>query len=98
MRSAGGAAVVEWRRSQRRRWGSRLGGRGYQGGKCRWVTYHIITLETEPNDPLAYAPGTKLHRPIMSMLGVNGGRLDTYIYLYIYIYIYIYTFLAIMRK
>ena len=34
----------------------------------------IITLGTEPDAPLAYAPGLELHHPIRSMLGVHGGQ------------------------
>ena len=30
----------------------------------------------EHNDPLDYAPGTELHRFIMSTLGGHGGRLE----------------------
>ena len=35
-----------------------------------------ITLRTEPNSPLAYAPVLELHRPIMSTLGAHGGQLE----------------------
>ena len=43
---------------------------------CRQVTYHIIILGTEPSAPLAYAPVTELHRPIMSTLGGHGFWLE----------------------
>ena len=35
-----------------------------------------ITLGTEPNAPLLYAPGLKYHHPIMSRLGYTGGQLE----------------------
>ena len=50
-------------------------GGGYQGGKCGWVKYHLITLGTDHNSPIAYAPGTELHFPIMSTLGGHGDPL-----------------------
>ena len=31
-----------------------------------------LTLGTEPDDPLAYAPGLEHHHPIMSTLGETG--------------------------
>ena len=33
------------------------------------------TLGTEPNAPLAYAPGSKLHHQTMRMIGGHKGRL-----------------------
>ena len=61
------------------------------------------TLFTEPNAPLAYDMGSKLHYPKITILGGHGVHLDIYIYIYIdreldisigrcidrYIYIYI---------
>ena len=44
----------------------------------------------EPNAPLAYAPGTELHWPIMSTLGGHGDRLEINIYIYIYMDHYYY--------
>ena len=42
----------------------------------RWEdTVTNLILGTETNAPLAYAPGLKIHHPIISMLGVHGGRL-----------------------
>ena len=35
-----------------------------------------ITLETEPNAILAYAPGLKTNHPIMSTLGAHRVQLD----------------------
>ena len=35
-----------------------------------------LTLGTEPNVPLAYAPGLEHHHPIMITLGDPGGRLE----------------------
>ena len=34
------------------------------------------TLGMDPNAPLAYAPGSELHHPTMSVLGGHGGQLD----------------------
>ena len=36
----------------------------------------MITLWTEPNDPLAYAPGLEVHHPIMSTLKAHGVQLE----------------------
>ena len=35
-----------------------------------------VNLVKEPNAPLAYAPGLKLHHPIMSKLGEPMGQLE----------------------
>ena len=35
-----------------------------------------LTVGTEPNAPLAYAPGLEHHHPIISTLGEPGGRLE----------------------
>ena len=40
-----------------------------------------ITLGTEHNASLAYAPGLEPHHPIMSTLGAHGGQLYIYIYI-----------------
>ena len=51
------------------------------GQMIRWeYTVANVILGTEPNAPLAYAPGSELHNPIISILGGYGGRLDIYIY------------------
>ena len=42
---------------------------------CWEDTVANIILGTDPNNPLAYAPGLELHHPIMSMIGGHGGRL-----------------------
>ena len=44
----------------------------WTGGYCRVFN----TLGTEPSDPLAYGPGSEHHRPIMSIIGGHGGRLE----------------------
>ena len=62
--------------------GGTYGGRGgYRqdrdgDGLNQWE-YNVanITLGTEPNAPLAYAPVLKHHHPIMNTLGDPGGRL-----------------------
>ena len=41
--------------------------------------YHLITVGTQPNNPIAYTPGLELHHPTMSMLGVTEAG---YIYIY----------------
>ena len=44
---------------------------------CRWEdNVSHITLGTEPNAPLSYAPGLELHHLIMSTLGEHGGKLE----------------------
>ena len=35
-----------------------------------------VTLGTEPNDTISYAPGLEHHHPNMSTLGDPGGRLE----------------------
>ena len=54
------------------------GGRRYGDGRLiKWEdTAENITLGTEPNAPLAYAPGLELHHPIMSTLGAHGVQLE----------------------
>ena len=37
-----------------------------------------ITLGTETNDPLTYAPVLEHHHPIISMIGALEGQLDRY--------------------
>ena len=39
-------------------------------------TVAVNNIGTEPNDPLAYAPGSEHHRPTMSNLGGHGGQLE----------------------
>ena len=58
--------------------GGRGGGDGQYGDRdgrlIRWEdTVANVVLDTEPNAPLAYAPGLELHRPIIIMLEGNGG-------------------------
>ena len=36
----------------------------------------VNTIGTEPNDPLAYAPGLEHHQRTMSKLGGQGGQLE----------------------
>ena len=46
-------------------------------GINRWEdTVAKLSLGTENNAPLDYAPGLELHHPIMSMLRKSGGRLE----------------------
>ena len=55
-----------------------VGGRGGSnavGNIDRFRVKHL-TLGTEPNSPLTYAPGLELHHPIMSNFGDPGGRLE----------------------
>ena len=40
------------------------------------INYHIITIRTEDNAPLSYAPGMEIHRLIMSMIGGHRGQLE----------------------
>ena len=49
-------------------------GDGYAINMCKDTVANII-FGTEPNDPLASAPGLELHHLTMSMLGGKGGRL-----------------------
>ena len=56
------------------------GGDGRDGGRdmlSRWE-YNVanVTLGTDPNDPLSYAPGLEHHYPIMSTLGETRGQLE----------------------
>ena len=45
------------------------------GRIIRWeYTVANVILGTEPDVPLAYAPGLELHHLIMSILGGHGGR------------------------
>ena len=47
------------------------------GRLIKWDdTAENIILGTEPNAPLAYAPGLELHHPIMSTLGAHGVQLE----------------------
>ena len=56
------------------------GGYGWGGDGYRIIQWEDnvsnLTLGTEPNAPLAYAPGLEHHHPIMSTLGDPGGRLE----------------------
>ena len=52
-----------------RRWRERF------NTKARY-TVAVITIVTEPNAPLTYAPGSEHHHLIMSKLGGHGGRLE----------------------
>ena len=53
-----------------------------------------LTLRTDPNAPLTYAPGLEHHHQIISTLGDTGGQLkiereiEIQIMRYIFIYIY----------
>ena len=65
--------------------GGTVGGGGGDGQDSegdvlnRWEgTIATVILDTEPNAPLACAPGLELHHPITSMLGGHGGHLDRY--------------------
>ena len=50
--------------------GEQYGGRGgTEAGRSNMAHVASNYLGTEHNTPLAYAPGTELHRPIMSKLG-----------------------------
>ena len=55
-------------------------GDGWDGGEdgLNWWGDNVanITLGTETNDPLAYAPVLEHHHPIMSTLGETRGRLE----------------------
>ena len=50
------------------------GGYGWGGDGYRIIQWEDnvsnLTLGTEPNAPLAYAPGLEHHHPIMSTLGI----------------------------
>ena len=63
------------------------GGDGWDGDGDRiiWWEDNVaqVTLGTDPNDPLAYAPGLEHHHPIMSMIGDPGGKLERDIYIYL---------------
>ena len=49
-------------------------GDGYRYGLSWWEDNIVnLTLETEPNAPLAYAPGLKHYHPNMSTLGEPRG-------------------------
>ena len=59
------------------------GGRGYgwyRDGDGRLIKLKDnvanITSGMEPNVPLAYDPGSELHRLTMSTLGAHGGKLE----------------------
>ena len=82
-RGGGSRTDCIWRGCGRRirRWNIRSGGEDRQErerGGLSWWEDNIahVTLGTDPNAPLAYAPGLELHHPIMSMLGEYRGRLE----------------------
>ena len=61
-----------------------VGDRWEGNGDIRLVRWEYIVanviLGTEPNAPLAYAPGFEHHHPIMSMLVETEGQLEIEIY------------------
>ena len=68
--------------------GTRRGGEGNvrdgdgYGRLIKWGDNVVdITLGTDHNDPLSYAPGLELHHHIMSTLGVHIGQLEMYRYI-----------------
>ena len=62
--------------------GTNVGGVGYgwdgDGDRpSRWEdNVAHVTVGTEPNNPLAYAPGLQYHHPIRSSPGGPGGQLE----------------------
>ena len=53
-------------------------GQDRDGDRLSLWEYNVakIALVTEPNDPLAYAPGLEHRQPIVSTCGEPGGRLE----------------------